>query len=879
MSLLASTAGNAVAQDDVAVQLPKVTVTGSNIPRSDVETALPVQVITREDIIRTGATTVPELMSKVSANIVGSNDQLSIGNSGQPGLASANLRGLGDGSTLVLLNGRRIANYAFNGGTVDLNSIPLTAIERVEILKDGASAIYGTDAIAGVINFILRKDFQGLEVSGYGGWTQHGGGDVQQATLTAGYGDLTKDHFNILGTIDYQKDGALAATARPFSRTAYIPDEGVNRLSRNTFPANIVVPSTIPGGRSTLINPSYANGCAPPVSIPVRGAPGQTCFFDFASVIDTIPSVERLGAVGRATYAVNAENQIFAEGNYAANRFRFSIAPTPAPGGLAIYPVGGPFYPTAFAAEHGLTGDLPLAYRTVSLGPRINETDTDASRGVIGAEGIAGDWNYNAALSYSNSNQRDNFVSGYVSAQRLEDAVASGLINPFGPSGAQGDALLAGTQVTGEIHRATGSTALLDITASKELFTLPGGPLAIAVGAEGRREKLDNQYMPVFTSGDVLGANGDSKSVGGNRTVAAVYIEASVPFAKDVEAQFAVRYDHYSDFGNTVNPKVALRWQPLRALLLRTSWGTGFRAPTLPDLYTPATHSQSPELEDPIRCPVTGYDSDCFAVANVVFGGNPNLKPETSEQFNVGVVWEPVPGLSLTADYWKINKSGVIGVLSPSALFGNYDRFAPTHIIRGPADPAFPKLPGPIDTIVVLNENLGDLRTSGIDVDVNWRSPATSFGRFNFVLNGTYIIAWEQQLDGVNYASGVGQTVDGIVGPIPRWKHHLTLGWDYGSWGATLGQTYQTGYQDANVDANGQPLPVQSRMVSAYDVWDLQGRYTGIRNTTLVLGIKNLMDRAPPFSNQPFSLQVGYDPIYADPRGRVFYARLTFAFK
>ena len=365
----------------------------------------------------------------------------------------------------------------------------------------------------------------------------------------------------------------------------------------------------------------------------------------------------------------------------------------------------------------------------------------------------------------------------------------------------------------------------------------------------------------------------------GSRTAEALYIEASVPFAKGFEAQLAARYDHYSDFGGTVNPKVALRWQPIRSLLLRTSWGTGFRAPTLPDLFTPATHSAAGEFEDPIRCPITGYETDCAASANVVSGGNPNLKPETSEQFNVGVVWELSPGLSLTVDYWKINKSAVIGTLSDTALFANYDRFAPTHIVRGPVDPAYPNLPGPIDTIIEMNENLGNLRTSGIDVDVNWNGPATSIGRFSFALNGTYIINWEQQLDGVNYVSGLAQTVDGIVGPIPRWKHHLALGWNLGPWGATLGQTYQSGYQDANIDAFGNPLSVPPRRVAPYDVWDLQGRYTGFRNTTLVLGIKNLMDRAPPFTNQPFSMQVGYDPIYADPRGRMFYGRLTYAFK
>ena len=256
------------------VRLEKVEVTGSHIARTEIESALPVQVITREDIDRSGSTTVAEMMAKVSANIVGMNDRMSSLGAGVTGLSSVNLRGIGDGSTLVLLNGRRVANYAFDGGAVDVNSIPLSAVERIEILKDGASAIYGADAIAGVVNFILRKDFQGLEATAYGGWTEHGGGNQAQAIVTAGYGDLAKDRFNVFATLSYQKDQALSNTQRPYTRTGYLPDEGVIALSPITFPANI---------RSTtgLSNPSYANGCAPPLSLTIPDT--TACGYDFAT--------------------------------------------------------------------------------------------------------------------------------------------------------------------------------------------------------------------------------------------------------------------------------------------------------------------------------------------------------------------------------------------------------------------------------------------------------------------------------------------------------------------------------------------------------------------------------------------------------------------
>ena len=881
-SFLLSVAMSATAQQDSApvVRLEKVEVTGSHILRSEIESALPVQVITREDIERSGSTTVAELMSKVSANVLGFNDQLTIGQAGRPGLSSVNLRGIGDGSTLVLLNGRRVANYAFDGGAVDVNSIPLSAVDRVEILKDGASAIYGADAIAGVVNFILRKDFQGFEITGYGSWTQHGGGDQQQAIVTLGYGDLTKDKYNVFVTASYQKDDALSATARPFSRTSYLPDAGINNLSPVAFPANIFA-------SGLFYNPTYATGCTPPTSLPTTFTfiPGGACGFDAATLIDIIPAVERTGVVARATFQLNADHQLFAEAVYTRNNFNVKIAPTPASQFSTpnldplLYPAGGPYYPTDFAAANGISGDLNVFYRTVPLGPRVDEVGTSAWRAVVGADGTVGGWNYGTALSYSQTDQSDRFTSGYVSAQRLIDAMATGLINPFGNSGPEGNALLASTQVTGETHSAKGATLEFDARASKEVYALAAGPLAIAVGAEARREKLDNRFTTVITSGDLVGNQFTLQPVSGSRSVEALYVEASVPLAQGFEAQLAARYDHYSDFGGTVNPKVALRWQPVKTILLRTSWGTGFRAPTLYDLYTPQQRMfVFPAQSDPERCPVTGAPTDCDVNFQAVFGGNPNLQPETSQQFNAGVAWEPVNGLSLTIDYWKIDKNNVVGALDATTVFDNFSFYGSTHIIRGPVDPAHPNLPGPIQTIVVVNQNLGNLRTSGIDVDVNLRGQATSTGRFSFALNGTYVIDWKMQPDGLTYVSAVGRNDLAVPGPRPRWKHYAALGWDYGPWSATLGETYQSGYEDTNSFDPDLPAP-PPRRVSSYEVWDLQGRYTGLTNMTIVLGIKNLMDRAPPFTNQPFSFQVGYDPAYADPRGRTFYARVTYAFR
>jgi len=345
-----------------------------------------------------------------------------------------------------------------------------------------------------------------------------------------------------------------------------------------------------------------------------------------------------------------------------------------------------------------------------------------------------------------------------------------------------------------------------------------------------------------------------------------------------VEAQVAARYDHYSDFGNSVNPKVAIRWQPVKPILLRASWATGFRAPTLYDLYTPLTQGFTGlPFDDPLRCPTTGLASDCGNNFRLLTGGNPNLEPEKTRQFNAGGVWSPINGLSVSADYWKITKTAVLQPLASDDIFNHFDKFGATHIIRGPVDPAFPALPGPILYVLAPISNVGNLRTSGIDVDLSYRSPVSSIGSFSFNINGTYIIDFDQQLPGGDDTrSGVGAIVDLLVpGAVPRWKHYASLTWSYGPWGATIAQNFTQAYTEPPPQLPGFGV----RKVGAYDVWDIQGTCAYFKNTSIVVGVKNVFDRAPPFSNQTSYAQVGYNPQYSDPRGRVFYAKVTVAFK
>jgi iron complex outermembrane recepter protein len=489
---------------------------------------------------------------------------------------------------------------------------------------------------------------------------------------------------------------------------------------------------------------------------------------------------------------------------------------------------------------------------------------------------VLGRWSYTAAYDHSEDKATDTFKSGWLSRSQFATAMASGLVNPFGPSGPEGDALLQAAQISGAARTAKGTMDQLDARASAEIYVLPGGPLALAIGAEGRRERLTDSPPAAQNENDVLGSTGAINPQSASRTVEALFVEFNVPIVKALEAQISARYDHYSDFGSTTNPKIALRWLPVKSLLLRGSWSTGFRAPSLPDLHTAQSSSITGgdgELKDPVRCPVTGLPSDCgLDLYAVRIGGNPALVPETSTQWTAGIVWEPAPGVSIGLDYWNIDKRNVIGSLDDGLIFEHFDVYGQSNVIRGPVDPAYPNLPGPIQTLIEYNQNVGNQQTSGIDVSLRARSPAASWGRLALQLDGTYINKWIEALNGLPAESFAGR--HGPFGPVPRWRHYASLQWEYGAWRATVAQTFQSGYTDANRDVNDNP-----RNVGTYSVWDLQGTYSGWRNTTLTLGIKNIFDRAPPFTNQTNSFQVGYEPLYGDPRGRTFYARLTYAFK
>lgn len=895
-------------------QLERVEITGSSIKRIDAETALPVQVLTREDIARTGATTVEQLLQTVSA-VSSSGGLTASSGSGATtgGISSTSLRGLTSTRTLVLLNGKRIAPYGIgftnDSVSVDVNSIPLSAIERVEVLKDGASAIYGSDAIAGVINFILKKDFQGTEISvEYGTPTRGSAGDSKRASLSWGMGNLATDRFNVMLVGSFQKESALYGRDRGFASHSYNVENQVTTTSGNTFPANVAsVPGT-PAASQVSGNPTNATGCVPPYSSidPVFGP--AVCRFDPASMVALLPDTERVSIFGSAKFAITDSIEAYAEASFNRNKTNTIIQPVPLsdqftiplnnplanqapynqyttfPSSTIILKPSSPYYPTAWVqSKIGTTAALPdlrVRYRAALSGNRDLTDIAEAPRMVLGTKGSAGGWDFDVSALHSQSKVREQVNDGYPIYSKILPLLNSGSVNFFGDNTADTLAQIRAANFTGDAFSVKSTLDSLSGHVSREVMQLDAGAMSVAVGAEYRKEKYQFNPSTEIAQGDISGYGGNLGAVDKSRNVTSVFGELVVPITKTLEADGAVRYDNYEGTGSSTTPKLSLRWQPSSRFLWRGSVSKGFRAPSLADLYSPSTTGVSQTgLTDPVRCPITEDGvKDCDTQFPTTNGGKPTLSSEKSTNFTTGIVLEPTKNFSASLDYFHIKLKDTISnglpqavILGNLAKYGNYVTRGPDEVVNGVT------IPGAIINIDQTNLNTGETKLSGVDIDLKWRLPTEGYGRFTLGFSGTYFIKYDTQNPDGTFSPNVGNLENATTGGvIPRLKTYQFVNWSTGPWDVTLGLNWQSGYHDVpGSDADGNPLP---RRVSPYEIYDAQVTYSGIKGLRLTVGAKNLMDSDPPYTNQSFSFQSGYDPQYADPRGRFVYVRAAYAF-
>ena len=934
---------------DGAKTIDRISVTGSRIRRAQVEEALPVTVYSRQQIDERGITSAEQLL--MSLNIAGNGSDNLASNAGivseeqrgNNGVSGANLRGQGADATLVLLNGRRVATHGLKGRAVDLNAIPFAAIDRVEVLRDGASAIYGTDAIGGVINFITKRDYQGIQTSTFLDVTEGGGGNIYRSSLLFGRGDIDKDGWNAFGTLGFKRNTILRGRDRDFVNT-FQPERGLSPDTRGTpFATVFSLGSSGVGATSLLRNGALdpAGGTTRMTAVNIYNLPGAAgceaagpdmgpygyrlwnspgskyaCAWDYPAAAVIQQPQDSIDFIGRATYRLGSSHQAYVEltaskvdveKTFEPNQISSSTSTAAtALGPSTWYPLNPTTQDTydrvynALAAYFGagqLNYGAPIAYRWRCLpcGSREIRTTTKSYRllagveGILGGDGLFGGWSYDAGLSRASSQSESTLGSGFQYTDALKQILGSGLINPFLPPGqSQSPAAMAALQAASargvKLYGGESVVTTLDGSISGDLgfWRLPGGPIAMATGVDLRREEFHFDGDQRTNKRAVFNAPFDDANALGDvhRDIAAAYVEFQLPVTERFEVNLAGRYDHYSGFGGTTNPKVSFKYRPFDSLLFRGAYSTGFKVPSFNQLFNGVSEVQytGQDLADPRTCPggvAKPTVPGCEVIRPVeIFGGKATLDPEESTQKSVGVVYSPMSQLNIALDWWEIERTNTIRAAPRDVLIQYYDLFQ-DNWIRDDS--------GQVVAIDRRYINSGGSLMRGLELDANL-SGELAGGRWNVNLNGSYIQDFQTKaLEALPYSPNlVGRYVRYFNLPI-RWKHTLSLGYTRGAWSHSLIQSHRDGYYDeppASV-ANGSYIPSEWRpQVDGYTTYDYSVSWSGIRDLKLGFGIKNLLDQDPPFTAHMNDFAAGgaWEPRIADPRGRAYTLMVEYTF-
>lgn len=852
---------------DPVRQLDAVEVTGSRLRRTDTETPAPVQVITREDIARSGAASLYDVMQTLPAANAFTSNENDAGRS--RGASGVSLRGLGESATLILINGRRVASFGFNesfgnGTFVDLNQIPIGAIDRIEVLLDGASAVYGSDAVAGVVNVILRRSFRGAEVTAGLGRSSHGDADQRTASLTLGFGELATDGYNVLASLSHLYQAPIKNTARWHSASGDYRGFGLSDFrSTSGYPGNLYTADNrtflqvLPG--CTLIAEPGAANAGQCVSELVRdlASESQRDSLLIAGTASLPLGFELFGDALIGRNAVHAQNLNLGGTSYSANGTL--------PAGLFRLPVGHPQNPYPF--------EVALRTRFADE-PRILSPISDTQRVVVGLRhrDVSG-WDVEGALLWSRS-KTTTTLQGVIDESVLHSEVfdASGRAFPtyrFGDPGANDPALMARLYPR-LVDVGKSSMTSVDLRGTREMFRLPGGPAQLAVGAELRRERFSTAADPRIAAGSITVLSG-SITAAGNRTLASGYAELSLPVTRTLEASLAERYDHYSDFGGTTNSKAGVKWQAMRGLALRSTFGTAFRAPGPIEIGQGPVHFFS-QVRDPKKCPVPDVaNPSCDLRVRINSEGNPALKPERAMTTTAGIVFEPWPDASFTVDAFRIRRRDQILSIDTRYLLAHEDEI-PGLVVRNPD--------GTISEINRPATNIGAVRTWGIDATGKVRADLGDLGRLG--VDGTY--AWLPHF-------WVATTPDAPLADYagtyfrPKSRARLSFSLDRGPWRTALTFNYTGKYLRAlspadlscPFDASGHP---ELCSVKAWRTTDLFIGYTGFQQLELGLLVSNLDNvQAPLDVNAVANNFTAYLPGLHSAVGRFFKLTAKYSFR
>lgn len=927
--------GQDAAADSGSIQ--RVEITGSSIKRISQEGALPVQTLTRAQIDQSGANNVADLVAALPAMQGFITASASV-NGGGGGVQNASVHAIGSAYTLVLLNGRRMAPYN-TGSSVNLATIPLSAVERVEILTDGASTLYGSDAIAGVVNFILKKNQTDLVLDATLTRPQKKGGASSNFSVSKGFGDLDKDGFNVLLAYSHDDQKALRASQRAFGRSGVAPFDHNGKkyslyyTSINSIAANVTVDTP---DKSQTFNPALksSGNCAAPNTF----RSNDTCRFDFASTVNLLPQHKRDSAFASFNAKVNDQTTVFGEvvfskfssiSEYAPPAQPLNIIQTdPATGVRSVNPSYIGAYNKSVVphlAGYGINPndvtDANINLRLADAGLRTDAWKTETRHAVLGVEGAFKGWDYGASYTHSENVQRDDALAGYVSAVKFEELVRNGTYNFFELQSNAKEAL-APAVLRQNLQKTNSKIDMASARASSAVFQAPGGAAQLGVGADFTRQRYIDSPSAIVQGPNSLQPDYADVIIGGttgampfdvSRDNWGGFAELLVPVMKNLEVTGAVRYDSYDapfnrynfDASGKVQPgaeqgnsasattyKLAARFQPVQDVLLRASYGSGFKAPSLYDISAPLAYNGSSNFHP---CPIKNAGDPriiyCRGVSeyDMLSGGNAasgaaGLRPEESKQGTFGFRFDPVSYLSLGADFWDVKLTNQIQTLPQEMVF------------RDPAYLQFISLYyHPIQKSTVLvgrlsPVNLASSHYQGIDWDHTLRS-STAWGKLNVNWTGTYMLKAEKTVPGSGVESSLGR-FDAYNDVTFRIVSRVVTSLKTGMFTNSLTVNHRSGYHDevqladnyvireVNADGSLGAYVDMKRDVKPYTTVDVQSKAALGKGFTLTAGIRNLLDQDPPFSVRVAGggNQQGYDGRYTDPLGRTFYLNASYKF-
>jgi iron complex outermembrane receptor protein len=845
--------------------MPAVEVVGSRIKRLDAETVAPVHSITQEEISVAGHQTLGEFTRTLPFSSSTTVDP-QFGTGFASGATSLNLRGLGVNSTLVLVNGRRAAPYGLPGGNgfttlFDYNSIPLFAVERVEILKDGGSALYGSDAVGGVVNIKLRDTYEGLAVSAlYGNTTKT---DSSLLSLNATWG-IVAGKTSVLVAAEWQTRKSLFLRDRDFSRTA---DGralgGQDARSTTGFPGYVVVPVRDAAGRTppagtitaTVISPQGVLLTNPTVADFSPGASPA----NFNEDTTMLPDYTYKSVYTRARHTVNDRLHAFGEFAWRENTSEFQQAATAVvntnergtgANSVIRLPFNNPYNPFGVDIDN-------FRFRLTPAGPRLRDTESTTTRYLAGLGGQLGfgDWTWESAALYSENDvvvKEYNWAADAAVQNALNQTSRATALNPFGPS-APGVAENLSPVLN---RRSVVDVAQGDVQATGHFGRFLAGEIGVAVGGEYRRETMRDTPDPLAVTGGIVGLGGTS-GLSGTRRVSAGYVEFSLPVSRAIEVQLAGRYEKYSDFGTASKPKFAFKYRATKSLLFRGAYSQSFRAPDLSQLYTAQTIVFSTSaVKDPLR------PNDPVATVRQIRGGNSELQPELGSSYYAGVALDvpQIEGLELTLDFWRFRQTNLIDVPSLASIL-DLETTAPTgRVVRNP--PVGDGLPGTINSVSLTFRNVSKAMTDGIDFAVRYTRP-TDFGRFLFNAVVTYSHSYE--FNGIEAVK---------TNAFPMFRGNASLQWSRGKWTASLHGNYLDGYGEVSTSVFAPGRATAHRIDSHY-TFTPQLSYAGPWGTKITVGARNVFDRDPPLA---FAKPELYDNLQVTGEGRFIFTRVSKEF-